>query len=205
MDSHLHSHRLSKAHWCTSVPSPSNYRMGTVGRTRFYDLTQRVYGSKNSCRSVHQYSLRGIARITPHLRPNLAMGNTGLVKSVHLISAPGNSKNSFTTASRPSYGKCRTRAKVFDRTLTPENSQYSTIWSSREERSVEQERGIVGATITVDTTPSSSPTEPSLKLWHNIKSYDLEDSHLQSSTTVQVTLASLTRQVPRNTGIYYEN
>ena len=34
-------------------------------------------------------------------------------KSAHPVLAPGNSKNNYTPASRPSYGKCETRAKVY--------------------------------------------------------------------------------------------
>ena len=158
MDSHLHSHRLSKADSCTSVHSPSNYRMGTVGRTRFYDLTQRVYGSKNSCRNVHQisqgnskdnstpasqpgygkyrtrakvfskYPLLGTARITPQLRPDQAIGNAELVQ------------------------KCSIKH-------SRQKTVNIVLFKAREERDRRTGKGrIVGAMITVDTTPSSSRT-----------------------------------------------
>ena len=104
---------------------------------------------------LHGHSRMYISTSPPNQQ---GYGNADSCNSVHQILAPGNSNDNSTPTSRPSYGKCRTRARVYPTckamwmqtrakgftTFTPENSHSSVVQSSLKREIEGQDMGISG-------------------------------------------------------------
>ena len=84
-------------------------------------------GQLHTCVPTELWEIQNSCKSVPNQQGYV---NADSCKSVHLTVAPGDSKDNSAPAYRPSYKKHRTRAKVFNQTLTPENSQSSVIQSS---------------------------------------------------------------------------
>ena len=125
VDSYLHSYGLQKTRaWVLSTKQLLHGHSGCMPRPNPARLWETLDSGKSVRPSTYSWAQQEWA-------PALDLTSKAMeCKSVHQILAPGNSKNNSTPASRPSYGKYRTRAKVFNRTFMPENSQYSANQSS---------------------------------------------------------------------------
>ena len=140
VDSWLHSYGLQKKSCKSALPQATNAQTQIM-----YNSTSQPSeamgnaGLWQKCSPKHL--LMGTAGMSSRPRPSQqGYGSAASCKSVHRTLAPGNSKDNSTPESRPSYGKYRTRAKVFNRTFTPKNSQYSAIQSSLRREIEGQER-----------------------------------------------------------------